>query len=227
MWSGSKYLSSYLIDNQSNLLKSQNSDSLSLNSESSVVEFGAGTALPSLTSISVGCSHCVISDYPDDDVLQSLRETVGMNYLDMVSYRNQQKDKDRNIRDDMEIYVKGYEWGKEVDTLLHSPFVEQGEKDKETFTNKFDIALLSECLWLHNEHGALAYSVYNSLKNGGIAILTYAHHIPGKEKEDDDFFVLCREKYGMIVEHEEVRQMPYMWDPSKPITIHLKVIRKS
>jgi hypothetical protein len=80
---------------------------------------------------------------------------------------------------------------------------------------------------MHSTHESLAASVDNLLHPvHGLAILTYAHHIPGKEKEDDAFFTLCEAQYGFVVEHVETRSMSYMWDSTKSIDVMLMVIRR-
>ena len=47
--------------------------------KSSVLELGAGAALPSLVAARVGAKSIVITDYPASSVLQAIRENVAAN----------------------------------------------------------------------------------------------------------------------------------------------------
>lgn len=90
----------------------------------------------------------------------------------------------------------------------------------------FDVAFLSECLWMHREHEALARSVDALLGPGGAAYLTFAHHIPGMEDADDAFFALCEERYGFATEELCVESMDYMWDARKSVAVYLRKITR-
>ena len=91
----------------------------------------------------------------------------------------------------------------------------------------FDVAFLSECLWMHREHEALAKSVDALLGPGGTAYLSFAHHIPGMEDADDAFFTLCEERYGFQTEELCVESMDYMWDARKSVTVYLRKITRA
>lgn len=97
--------------------------------------------------------------------------------------------------------------------------------DEQTYEGiYFDLAILSECLWMHRAHGALVQSLSRLLHpERSFAVTTYAHHVPGCEKQDDTFFDICKQNVFDIV-HEESQEMPYMWDSSKTIVVHLKVM---
>ena len=156
----------------------------------------------------------MITDYPDNEILSSLRETIGLNWNVIhnngsLSLSNEKK---RN-----RIKVLGYKWGDDVSNII-----------KENQNKYFDVALLSECLWMHREHIALAASLNEILTpDNGIALLTYAHHVPGCEEQDLDFFNICRNDYGMdVCEKVFERDMPYMWNKDKITTIYLATVRK-
>jgi len=235
VWSGSKLLSTYLAENSDTLVRNKRT-----------VELGAGTGLPSLVALSNGSAFSLITDYPDESVLSSIRETVGLNW-DIC-------------RTSSRVNVVGHEWGGDVTFLLAgaaerselcvlsnendgndeglpaSPLLlddkqqqqQYGVMDRDPFY--FDTCILSECLWMHSTHEALAKSIDRLLHpQRGVAIVTYAHHIPGKEKEDDSFFEICKsEKFGgFVTDHVCTQQMSYMWDSSKTIDVYLKVMRRS
>ena len=44
---------------------------------------------------------------------------------------------------------------------------------------RYDVAIASECLWCHDQHENLLASIAAVLKPGGIALVTFSHHVPG------------------------------------------------
>jgi len=227
VWSGSKLLATYLYEN-SDLIRNK-----------CTVELGAGTALPSLVCLNQGSSISIITDYPDDGVIHALKETVGWNWecIHEKNLQNDYKVKNNNMNLMNRVGVIGHEWGKNtksvqdfaLNTFTNNVRMEGNQiKSMDRDQNKFyfDVAILSECLWMHRTHQDLAKSLHELLHPlHGMAIVTYAHHIPGCEEEDDAFFQICAEKYGMITEHVMTKPMDYMWDKTKSIDIHLKIVR--
>jgi nicotinamide N-methyltransferase len=191
-------------------------DKPSLVTNKRTIELGAGTALPSLVALSLGSSLSVLTDYPHDHVLQSLRLTVGYNWE--ACYGSPSR-----------VAVLGHEWGSDVTQIFHKVETMMGAKDTNCNSSfhPFHVIFLSECLWNHAAHDKLATSIHNLLHpTEGLAIVTYAHHVPGKEREDDAFFSLCQDKYHFITHHISHQSMPYMWDSTKTIDIYLKVLRR-
>ena len=73
-----------------------------------VVELGAGCALPSLLSATLTKGHpslVIITDYPDETILSNLRSNVQENK--------------RLIAEECKVICKGHEWGTDVDPLLY------------------------------------------------------------------------------------------------------------
>ena len=197
VWSGSRYMAQYLLENPA------------LVQDKSTIEFGAGTALPSLAALKSGSSFSAITDYPDEDMLQAIRETVGYNWNDLGN----------NVVD--RVAVIGHEWGTSTKPMT-TALAARRNNSPQAF---FDVALLSECLWNHSLHEKLAASLQALLHPAhGCAIFTYAHHIPGLEDHDDAFFTLCEERYGFQVATTCIQSMPYMWDATKTIPILLKIM---
>jgi len=200
IWSGSKLLSDYICSNP-DIVRGKRT-----------IEFGAGTSLPSLCSIACGSSFSVITDYPDEEVLQAIRETVGYNWETLGSPLGRVK-------------VFGHEWGTEITDLVGLKGAEEDEND--TDTELYDLAILSECIWNHAQHGALAKSLNDLLHpEHGMAIVVYCHHIPGLEEKDDAFFVRCNQDYGMKTEKIMTTSVEYMWDKAKTIDSNLRIIRR-
>jgi nicotinamide N-methyltransferase len=71
-----------------------------------VVELGAGSALPSLlmSTLPNAPSLVVITDYPDDNILGNIKQNVARNSHLVV--------------DGCTVICKGYEWGKDSRELL-------------------------------------------------------------------------------------------------------------
>lgn len=160
----------------------------------------------------------IITDYPDQSILTSIKETVGINW-DVSQNENR-------------VDVIGYKWGSCSKEILNraNKMYQQNKKQDDIADSSFtffDVAIASECLWNHKLHESLAKSIDEIIHpTNGICILTYAHHIPGKEEEDDAFFTHCRDKYGMYVDHVKTESMPYMWDDQKSIDVYLKVLKR-
>jgi EEF1A N-terminal glycine/lysine methyltransferase len=224
VWSGSRYLAEFLASHADKYVRGRRT-----------AELGAGTGLPSLVCLAHGSNLSVISDFPDDALLQALRETVGLNW--------------KAIGKAGRVSVVGHEWGTSVDNLLEILF--RDDKDGAEELKRYELVILSECLWMHRSHEQLAKSVDSLLVRpgnskdanrdnddegpnveacdsnpSGYVVVTYAHHIPGCEEADDAFFTLCSREYGIDIVHEECREGLYMWDASKRITIFLKVLAR-
>jgi nicotinamide N-methyltransferase len=200
VWSGSKFLADFLASHADLYVKNKRT-----------VELGAGTALPSLVALAHGSQLSVITDYPDEGVLQAIKETVGLNWESCGEPLGR-------------VAVVGHEWGTKVEEVVNQISGSDEQKEEGIY---FDLAILSECLWKHRAHGALVQSLSRLLHpERSFVIATYAHHVPGCEKQDDAFFDLCKQN-GFDIVHEESQEMPYMWDSSKAIMVHLKVMLRA
>ncbi|KAL7577579.1 hypothetical protein ACA910_015107 [Epithemia clementina (nom. ined.)] len=209
VWSGSRLLAQYILDHPG------------LVQDKSTIEFGAGTALPSLAALKSGSRFSMITDYPDEEMLQSIRETVGHNWYTLG---------DRLVEE--RVAVHGHEWGSSTENLLQAFKIDattdppaHGSTIAPSTCYYYDVALLSECLWNHSLHEKLAASLHALLHHShGRAIVTYAHHIPGLEEQDDAFFTICQERYGLQISYQSTHNMSYMWDSTKTIPVLLKVL---
>lgn len=108
--------------------------------------------------------------------------------------------------------------------------VVQEMKDNNNNMNQyFDVVLLSECIWMHRCHEELLQSINEVLHptNDGIIIMTYTHHIPGCEDADNHFFEIAFQKYHFQTIVHEIYPSPYMWDATKSVNIHLKVLQRN
>ncbi|KAG8159857.1 hypothetical protein KVR01_010494 [Diaporthe batatas] len=103
----------------------------------SVLELGAGTALPSLLSALLGADRALLTDYPAPVVISNLTANAA-----------------RNSRSDMSpsaavapVEVEGHAWGQ-----LDTPLAQRGR-------HAFDRVFVCDCLWMPWEHENLLRSI--------------------------------------------------------------------
>lgn len=95
-----------------------------------VVELGAGTGLPSLVAAVMGARHCVVTDYPDPDILAALQ---------------------RNVHDTCDAYtalsleVRGLAWGDVTQEAQAG--------------GPFDMVMAADVLWVSSQHAHLLHSI--------------------------------------------------------------------
>lgn len=111
----------------------------------STIELGAGTALPSIMAALLGARHVVVTDYPSDVVMKTLRQNVVANTQPSFSPSG-------TIVAGIE--VEGHGWG-ELDTPLA---VEH--------RGAFDRVFVADCLWMPWQHGNLRRSIGWFMKAG-------------------------------------------------------------
>lgn len=159
-----------------------------------VVELGAAAGLPCIVAAKLGASFVCATDYPSSSVLKSLQ--FNMNY--------------NNIRNSC---VLPHIWGESVEVILASNDGVQ-----------FDVVMASECLWRHECHVTLLQSAKSLLvPHSGKLILTYSHHIPGLEHEDDEFFNIAVSE-GFQIDHKETFIAPHMWNDKRNAEIFLVIL---
>ena len=165
----------------------------------SVIEFGAAAGLPSLACIfPIGAKNVVATDYPSDEVIKNLKKNLDKHY----------KESSLSTSLSSSYHVVEHIWGQDVESLLACNHHE-----------KFDLAILAECLWRHELHEDLVLSLYNTLKSGGRALITFSHHQPpGNEEKDLDFFTIALEK-GFEVSTIDTRFGQAMWNQDKETKI--------
>lgn len=174
----------------------------------SVVELGAGCALPSLLSstLSDPPSLVVITDYPDDTIMKNLTANVERNRS--------------HVNEKCTVHARGYEWGRDVGPLLSVPafrhmFYAQ-IITQELFTRDiasahppndrapgFDVVILSDLLHFDRSHDVLLQSLLTLLRRAPaarayVAAGTYtAPHVCAH-------FVSAAAEAGVVLEEGEV-----------------------
>ncbi|KAG5938753.1 hypothetical protein E4U53_007942 [Claviceps sorghi] len=108
----------------------------------SVLELGAGTALPSIMAGLVGASRVVATDYPAPVVLHTLEQNVARNLQPDLSPRG------RLATDPSCVAVHGHAWG----DVASSAFCERNR-------HAFDRVMAADCLWMPWQHENLRRSI--------------------------------------------------------------------
>ncbi|EMD35301.1 hypothetical protein CERSUDRAFT_138985 [Gelatoporia subvermispora B] len=149
-----------------------------------VIELGAGCALPSLLASTLHAppSTIVITDYPDEVIIGNLKNNV---------QRNGDK-----VAPGCTVRVHGYEWGQDAAPLLelHTPQAEP---------KGYDVVILSDLLHFDRSHDVLLASLVALLRKDSAARAyvaagkyTPAHHCAS--------FVREAERLGIVLEEREV-----------------------
>ncbi|KAJ7613775.1 hypothetical protein DFH06DRAFT_1274557 [Mycena polygramma] len=138
----------------------------------SVLELGAGCALPSLLLSTLGTppTTIVVTDYPDPDILENL-------------VRNVQRNKSMVVPG-CTLYSCGYEWGADVAPLLWEFGIEG---------RGYDVVILSDLLHFHGSHTALISSVNALLSHSQEARIHVAAGNYTKREVCDNFLRLSEE----------------------------------
>ncbi|CEG42125.1 Predicted methyltransferase [Plasmopara halstedii] len=140
-----------------------------------VVEFGAASALPSLVALHVGAKVAVITDYPNNLLLKNIETNIKRNKSLLGSGRYE---------------VRGHLWGSDI-TELVTCLHENAHNE-----SRFDVVVVAECLWLHDLHEDLLRSIDGCLAAKGKVFVSFAHHVPGHEQHDLEFFSKAQKLYG-------------------------------
>jgi nicotinamide N-methyltransferase len=144
----------------------------------SVLELGAGSALPSLVAAALSAKKVVISDYPEKSVMANIEENIAQNRLSNNTV------------------AQSHAWGASVEPLLaliQNPANAQ---------RKYDLLLCAELLWkdTYGQHDTLLQSISHCLcRSTGLAIVTFVHRpAEGHTKENDlEFFRRAEQQHGM------------------------------
>ncbi|EIW68247.1 hypothetical protein TREMEDRAFT_63420 [Tremella mesenterica DSM 1558] len=167
LWNTSRVLSDFLLRHDE-MVKGKK-----------VLELGAGAGLPAIISSLAGAEKTVITDYPDEALLENIRWNV-----------------DCNVPAGRRPTVEGHVWGRNVEELV--PQGTSGGKDR-----GYDLLLLSDLVFNHSQHAALVQSVNALLSYRSCPPFTtqdpyptpcilvfFTHHRPHLAQADLAFFPL-------------------------------------
>lgn len=164
-------------------------------------EVGAAGGLPSLVAIRKGAASVVITDYPSAPLLVNIESNVAASggFGECVGA------------------VVPHKWGEDCSPVLGRLM------NPET---KFDLVIASECLWMHDQHMSLLSTIHQLLRQGGLALVSFAHHVPGCEDRDLNFFSLARDVFGFQTTKVSTTIVPAMWSESKKVEEYLWTLTK-
>ncbi|KAI1784872.1 hypothetical protein LXA43DRAFT_1040680 [Ganoderma leucocontextum] len=143
-----------------------------------VVELGAGCALPSLLSstLSTPPALVVITDYPDPIIIGNLTANVERNRP--------------HYNEACSIHAVGYEWGRDVNPLLDILM-----QRKPGASDAFDVVIMSDLLHFDRSHDVLLQSLLSLLRKASSA---RAYIAAGKYTPPS---------FGMVMEEGEVESV--------------------
>lgn len=151
-----------------------------------VLELGAGAGLPSMLSAKLGSKKVVVTDYPDNSLIENLMWNIEHCQTAPKEDGEWEKEPLQNI------VAEGYLWGADPASLLaHLP-----EPEK-----KFDVLILADLLFNHSEHAKLISSIQQTLSKaeGSKALVFFTPYRPWLYENDMNFFKLA-EGVGFNVE---------------------------
>jgi len=160
-----------------------------------ILELGAGAGLPSLVAAILGANKVVVTDYPDADLVENIRENID---ACCGFWRDGAGDV---------VVAEGYLWGAPTASLVqHLPRSQQ----------RFDILLLADLLFNHHCHAALVSTIVQTLARTAKAraLVFFTPYRPWLLKKDLDFFDLCGGK-GLVVEkvvQERMKKVMFVED---------------
>ena len=169
VWPGAVVISNYLVKNPI-LVK-----------DKSILEFGAGAALPSLVCLRLNPSLVVITDYPESSVINNIHSLIYENGFNEGNSTN--------------VFVQSHIWGDDVSNLLSYELLDG---------KKFNLIILAELLWqdTYKYHKNLLFSTANCLyRENGIVLVSFVHrpteiHAP---LNDLEFFTRAESDYGFEI----------------------------
>ncbi|KAF8059837.1 hypothetical protein FPV67DRAFT_1564496 [Lyophyllum atratum] len=169
LWNAARAFASYLDEYQE------------LYHDRFVLELGAGGALPSIAAAKNGARKVVITDYPDDNLVQNIALNVERNI---------------SIPDRDRVSIQGYIWGRAVEPLLDAL--------PKPISQGFDLIILSDLIFNHSQHDALLATCELALAripSGSLVssfspsvLVFYSHHRPHLAHRDMEFFQKAEER---------------------------------
>jgi len=116
------------------------------------IELGAGTALPSIMAALLGAQEVLVTDYPSDLLLATLRRNVTANTCAAAGSALPSPAPSCVTTPPRAISVHGHEWGR-----LDAP-------PATTHAHAFDVVFAADCLWMPWQHDNLRRSIAHFLR---------------------------------------------------------------
>lgn len=133
-----------------------------------IIEFGAAGALPSLAALRHGCRFALLTDFPSPPLLQAMERTLA-DPRNAAALGMGLGLEESSVGRHRRAAVLPHLWGEDTEPLLAA--LPDGAASR-----GFDVALVGECLWLHNQHTSLLKSIHGCLRPGGQASVDLRVH---------------------------------------------------
>jgi predicted nicotinamide N-methyase len=141
--------------------------------------------VPSLVAGKLGAALVVATDYPLPQAIATLDLNIAVNFGGEAATVAAGTPAPVGA-----VRAMGHLWGSDVGDLVAATGDRGG----------FDLALLGDTLWKHDQHDALLQSLGACLRKGGQALVGFSHHVPGHEAADLRFFDKAKERFGAVAE---------------------------
>jgi nicotinamide N-methyltransferase len=185
-----------------------------------VLELGAGGALPSIIALKNNARRVVVTDYPDQDLLENIRHNIHANTTPQEA---------------SSAVILGHLWGSSVEGLLEAiapAKIEAAQTEAETRPTKFDVIIMSDLIFNHSQHNQLLKTCTSALADDGQVFVSYSHHRPHYADRDLKFFSLAESNYGLEVRRLFSKMMTPMFEKdfgpeAVRATVHLCILTKT
>lgn len=160
MWNGSRWLCNY-IDQHPSEFKGK-----------TILELGAGAALPSIMAVLADAQVVISTDYPDKELIEVIKGNA-----DSI-IQSSRRDRLKSM---------GYLWGSDSSELL-----------AETKEGTFDMIFLCDLIFNHSEHRSLLKTIHQCLsRDGGVAWCVFSHYRPWFRERDLELLRIAQEEFNL------------------------------
>lgn len=140
-----------------------------------VLELGAAAGVPSIVSAIKGARTAVMTDYPDPDLVDNMRQNAEASAPLIPN------------NPPSSLHVTGYKWGSDVQPLLE--YIPGESKDR-----KFDVLIMADVVYSHREHGNLVKTMQQTMKRDkdAVALVIFTPYEPWLLPQTERFFPLAQ-----------------------------------
>ncbi|KAJ9267743.1 putative nicotinamide N-methyltransferase Nnt1 [Paecilomyces variotii] len=161
LWNAGRTSADYLEERANELIEGKD-----------VLEIGAAAGVPSIVCAIKGARTVVMTDYPDPDLVDNMRQNASSSASLIPSQSS--------------LHVTGYKWGNPVDELLS--YLPEGSK-------AFDVLIMADVVYSHREHPNLVKTMQQTLKKTkeAVALVIFTPYQPWLLPKTEKFFPLAEE----------------------------------
>ncbi|KAL4974035.1 hypothetical protein BDW66DRAFT_92574 [Aspergillus desertorum] len=165
LWNAGRISSEYIETNAPTLIAGKD-----------VLEIGAAAGVPSIVSALMGARTTVMTDYPDPDLVDNMRQNADAS-ASMIP-----------TDPPSSLHVTGYKWGSDVEPL-------KAYLPEESRTKGFDVLIMADVVYSHREHGNLVKTMQETLKRekDAIALVIFTPYEPWLLPQTERFFPLAEQ----------------------------------